>query len=161
MKDEVTVLICYGTSTISKLISLFTRSKITHTGFKVVLGGKVFVAESQNNGFQLKTYETWKEQFNYTFEEFEVPEIYQNVELNIYDHLSKVPYDFRLFVFRFPKHIISKIWGNKKKIDAVKNESKREICSESVSHCLGWDNPHTYLPIDVYNRVILENWNKR
>jgi hypothetical protein len=157
---NTTVLICYGNSRISKLISLFTKSKITHTAFGLDLENNFFIAESQNNGFNLKTFQNWVKQFNYRYEEFEIPVTYKDVDKNIYNHLSQVPYDFRLFVLRYPRHILSKIFGNKNKIDSVKNESEREICSESVAHCLGWENPENYLPIDVYNRIMLEGWRK-
>ena len=114
---NTTVLICYGNSTISKLISLFTKSKITHTAFGLDLENNLFVAESQNNGFNLKTFQNWVKQFNYRYEEFEIPVTYKDVDKNIYNHLSQVPYDFRLFVLRYPRHILSKIFGNKNKID--------------------------------------------
>ena len=160
MKDKTFVLVCYGRSTISKLISIFTKSKITHVGFKVILEGKVFIAESQKDGFQLKTYENWAKQFKYKYEEYEVPSSYKDVRLNIYDNLSQVPYDFRLFVLRYPRHILSKMFNRKDKLDSVRNEEKRQICSESVAFCLGWGSPESYLPITVSERIILEGWVK-
>ena len=160
--SNVTVLICKGKSFTSKAISLFTGSSVTHTAFKIVINDNIFIAESQKNGFELKTIKTWKEQFKYDYYEFQIPSTYNcdKIEAKIFDKLSNVPYDFRLFILRYPKHILSKIFGNKKRIQSVKNENKREICSESVSNCLGWSFPENYLPVDVYNKIILENWLK-
>jgi hypothetical protein len=161
MKDEITALICYGNSPISKAITLFTQSKITHVAFKVVAGGQVFIADSQSDGFRIRKYSTWLKKYNYKYDEFEIPVTYKNVKQNIYDHIDETPYDYRLFILRYPRHIISKLLGNKDKLEAVKNEDEKEICSESFSHCLEWIDSQGYLPVDCNTKILLEGWKKR
>jgi hypothetical protein len=155
------VLCCQGKSLISKAIKFFTGSKITHTGIVLNLDGKIFIAESQKEGFNLIQYDNWKKKFNYDYIAFRPNEEYDKlvIEGNIFKKLGTVPYDFNLFIFRYPKKIIKEIFI-KKDIDikSVDNEDKREICSESVANILGWDEPQNYVPIDVYNRCIKEKF---
>lgn len=158
---KIYVVTCKGKSLISKAISLFTGSKITHVGFMIEVENLTFICDSQTDGFQIRSLHEWKKKYNYDYTKFEIPSNYKNVKENIFTHLGVTPYDYKLFIVRYPVHIISSLFNKRKdEIKAVKNESNLEICSESVAHCLGWEDPHTYLPIDVYNRIKTENWNK-
>lgn len=144
------ILHCSGRGIIAKGIALFTRSSITHSAMIVELNNEICVIEMQKNGCEIKTFDNWIKEYNYTFKASRRLDYIPTIE-DILNYSGFYGYDFINLIIRQPiKLIRSFISGKGIVLNRVKNEDKRMICSELVASLMKFDNPQNYTPIDIF-----------
>jgi hypothetical protein len=163
MKDLMTgdILHCMGNRWTSKAIRLFTQSKkYTHTATVLRIDDELFIADSQMDGTQLRPFDSWMNKYNYAFD------ISRNTQLStevfkkrVLKKVGVTPYDFGLFLGRYPEKIIKELFTRKEvELREVKAEGDKMICSEFVGYCLGLLHPENYTPKDIYNYCMENNF---
>lgn len=149
---QLYTLHCIGSRITSKLIKLVTGGKYTHTAILFKINGELAVIEMQKNGCEIKSFQTWKKEFNYKFDISYNEK--NNIDLGVILSYSDAKgYDFENFIIKQPiKAIKERITGKKVIVKADKDEDERYICSEFVAKVYGWENYQSYTPQEVYDR---------
>lgn len=147
---------CIGKRFTSKLIKFVTGGKFTHTAILFKINNELFIIEMQKKGCEVKTFENWKNQYNYTFE-ITFNEVNKTTLSDLLSYSSVKGYDFENFIFKQPiKAIKECILGKKAEVKADKNEDDRYICSEFVAHVYGWKNSQSFTPQNIYDKCLTE-----
>lgn len=148
------VLHCYGKGPVARLISLFTRSKITHTAIVVELAGQILIAESQANGSNLKSLSEWRRKYNYSFvfsrnRDHMLPEYRNMITERVISKIGVTGYDFKSLLWFHPRYIISGKWKGKEDDKAA----KRMYCSEFVAYVLNIEDWYKLSPTELHERL--------
>ena len=61
------ILHCRSNGVLGKAIRLASRGKFNHTAIVIIIDGEIFIAEAQNNGVNLKTFDNWQLKYNYDY----------------------------------------------------------------------------------------------
>ena len=141
------ILHCQGNRILSKLISRFTKSKLSHSALIVVLDGIVFVADSQRNGTHLRRYEEWMEKYDYRFFISRLdceltPVQKERITYRVFSTVGFVSYDFKSLFIKQPWYLLTGRWRVKPK----HKEEKRFYCSEFVAFVIGFEDSYKMHP---------------
>ena len=153
---QLYTLHCIGKRLTSKLIKFVTGGKFTHTAILFKVDSELLVIEMQKKGCEVKTFENWKKQYNYTFE-ITFNKANKTTLNDIISYSSVKGYDFENFILKQPiKAIKERVLGKKVEVKADKNEDDRYICSEFVAKVYGWKNYQSYTPQNIYDKCLIE-----
>lgn len=105
------ILHCKNDNFISKAIRFATKGKFSHTALVVECWGEVCIIEAQNNGVNLKTYDSWMKKYNYKYA------ISRPLQLNEKEFSVRAlkragvtSYDFKSLLFYQPLYILTGKW---------------------------------------------------
>ena len=140
------VLHCKGTGILSKMIGLFTHSKITHTALYIEVWGQPFIIDSQKDGTNLRPLIEWTKTFQYRYiitrPCFDVNQ--HNLCIRALSKSGNTRYDFKSLLIRQPIRIITGIFKTKK------NEEENMVCSEFVAWCYKIPNSNKITPAELF-----------
>lgn len=140
------ILLCEGRGLIAKGISLFTKSRTTHTANAINFDGMIYILDAQRKGVQMLPFERWQKIYNYKFTTYEKlfiadREVWEKkFILKAFNQLGK-KYDYELLLREFPISILKK--------NDVKDKFRANgkfICSELTAWLHGWKNPEDFSP---------------
>jgi len=149
------VLHCRRKNLLSRLIRFATRSQFSHTAMIVIMNDQIFVADSQADGTNLRTYQNWMNKYQYEFivsREIDLP--YDEMISALRDDRLKsivgvTGYDFLSLFWYQPRYIISGKWRGKRKDEA----KDRMFCSEFVAYVIGMPNWWKASPQALFNYI--------
>lgn len=140
------ILNCYSNSFLSKLIRKATNSKFSHTALFIEVWGKPYIIDSQKDGTNLRPFDEWQKQYNYTYEVrrpwFEVDK--KALSERALSKSGNTAYDFEGLLIRQPWKLISG------KFKHEKDAAERMYCSEFVAWVYAVPNYYELSPQDFY-----------
>lgn len=144
------ILHCRSKGVLGKAIRLVSRGEFNHSAIVIKIGRQVFVADSQNNGTNLKTIEVWKKEYNYSYVIHRYIHANKDWGANFRNRaLSKTGvtgYDFASLILWQPILLLTGKWFGKKGEKA----DKRQYCSEYVAWCHEVPNPWEMSPKKLF-----------
>jgi hypothetical protein len=131
------ILICRGSSWISKGIMLVTSGTWSHTALYAETWDQAGVIEAQKNGVNFKLWDVWRNKWGYTYKVFRNNSIVNEKELMIkaFSKCGETKYDFWKFLVRIPIKLFTGKWKNK-----GDKEDDKMICSAFTGWV--WDLPN-------------------
>lgn len=125
------VLHCKGHRLLSKAISFFTKSPITHSAVVIECWGQIYVVDAQKNGVNPKPLKAWLEEYKYDIYVSRPkigPKDPKTFSIKAFSKVGLIGYDFESLLWKFPISILTGKWGK----DKDPNEDKM-VCSEYVA----------------------------
>lgn len=143
------ILHCTGKRVISKLIRLATKSQFSHSAIFIEIWGQPYVIDAQKNGVNLKPWDAWVEEYDYTFKVSR--KIYPAVEpktfsMRALEKVGLTAYDFESLLIRQPWKLITGKWKSR-----GKKEEFKMYCSEYAAWCHDIPKWWEMSPDDLYN----------
>jgi len=159
------VLHCYSTRLLSRAIRRVTRGRFNHTAIVVQWAGMLFIADSQNDGTQLRPFDEWTAKYGYKYiihRSILYPDLtfQENLTERVLKVIGSTPYDFKSLLWYYPRYVVSGRWRGKRKDAAL----KRMFCSEFVAYVHNVDNFWKISPQELYeiledNKIYFQVWN--
>lgn len=145
------ILHCQGDRLISRLIRRFTKSRFSHTAICIRLDGRLYIADSQNDGTHLRPFDQWQKKYKYKFIchklNTSVRELHlQYIRDKIISNIGTKGYDFKALLWDHPRYIVTGKWKGRKGGRAI----EKFYCSEFVAYVSGFSNFHKLSPQDLY-----------
>lgn len=126
------VLHCKRKSLLSRLISFFTKSKVTHTALVIEIWGDLYIIDAQRNGVNLKPLSEWINHYKYEYTvsrpRFKIPQ--QEFNDRAMNFIGFPNYDFKGLLLIQPIYILTGKWLGKHTYN-----DKRFYCSDYVGYC--------------------------
>lgn len=144
------ILICVGHSTLSKTILKATGGEWSHTAQVIKLNGKLYIFDAQEGGCMPRTFEKWKQDFDYDFVIYR-----RNVSEDFSDwfmQFSGVKYDKKGLAIGLGKSLIKNIFKTQDKMKEKFRNNGLFWCSELTMKPYV-SNPEQFSPQDVYDWV--------
>lgn len=157
------ILVCKGSSTLSKTILKSTKGVYSHTAQVIELNNKLYIIDAQEGGFIPRTFEYWRHTFDYDFRVFRNPTPTMNaIDIsNWFMQFSGVPYDKKGLAVGLGKSIMKNSWFKFLLSDEKMAEHYRNNgmfwCSES-SVKLYVNDSEQYTPQKVYEWLLEKKW---
>jgi len=144
------ILICQGSSWISRAIMKITGGVWSHTALYTEVWNRPGVIEAQKNGVNFKLWDVWRNKWNYSFIVFRHNAEFDSKELMIkaFEQCGETKYDFFTFFRR--------AFGDRKKRSSVK-ENKKFICSEFTAYMFGIPNGYDQTPQEQFDYLVNSN----
>jgi hypothetical protein len=148
------ILHCTGKRLLSKLIMFATKSKTSHTAIFIEIWGKPCVIEAQNNGVNIKTWDSWVKKYNYKVKIHRNPNLKDQKEFShrVMSVAGVTGYDYSTLIFRKPFELITGKWRKKN------NEHERMVCSEFAMWAHQIDQSYKMSPQEVFEFCVNNNW---
>lgn len=145
---------CTGHGLVSKGISVFTKSKITHTAMFISIWGEDFIIEAQRKGVYTIPFKEWKDKWKYEYIVNRSPDVIDEKEIatKAVSKLGHTAYDFQSFLLRMPVKLITGKWR------AKPNEDDKVFCSEFVAWCYKFTGSERLTPKELYSLTIELNF---
>lgn len=142
------ILHCKGSSLISRLIMRFTKGKYSHTAIVVECWGIICIVEAQNNGVNLKSYNSWVKKYNYNYV-ISRPLLVDKHDFSkkILSKIGVTSYDFKSLIFYQPLYLITGKWKGSSE------EDNKNYCSDLAGWSHGFLNYWKMSPQDLYKYV--------
>lgn len=147
------ILVCKGSSWISRAIMKITKGEWSHTALYAEAWGRKGIVEAQKNGVNFKLWETWLDKWGYEYVAFR-RELPAQTNLQVHSHRMMVKafekcgetkYDFFTFFRR--------AFGDRKKRSAQK-ENKKFICSEFTAYIHNLPEGYDMTPQEQYDYLV-------
>lgn len=143
--------LCFKDSELSEAIRLASNSEFSHSATFIWVNGDLAVADSQADGFQIRDFFVWMEDFGYSFEVWSQKVPRGDYEKRIRKIAGTTKYDWFSLLFRQPRKLITQFlnkFRKKKKsgytFKGEDKEAKRMYCFESSLYV--WGHDHTHQP---------------
>lgn len=156
------VLHCTSNGVLGKSIRTLTKSEFNHTAFVIVIEDITFVIEAQGNGVNLKTYDSWIKEYNYSYilhrYKYHNAEYGKFVRARALSKTGVTGYDIGSLTVFQPVYLLTNKWIGRTKEDA----ENRFYCSEFVAWVIGIEEFWKYNPDMLYK--LLNNdphWQKK
>ena len=136
------ILHCKSNSVLSKLIRYFTKGRYSHTALVISLEGILFIVDSQHDGTRIRTFEAWKNTYNYKYKISRPLDPKQKLLQEVKEYIN-TSYGYGDML----RHLFlsyTGIWLGSKR------ESKHLICSEFVMRIYGMKDAYRANPTDAY-----------
>jgi uncharacterized protein YycO len=149
------ILHCTGNKFISRAIMKLTKSKFSHTALFIEIWGQPYVIDAQKDGVNLRPWDAWREQYNYTFIAHRSPDGELDRIALSKRALTKVghtAYDFESLIFRHPMQIATGKWEDKK------DPYEKMTCSEYVMWVYGMEKAYRISPENVYRWCVMNSF---
>lgn len=146
--QNITVLFCRRNTFVSKAIRKLTKSDYSHVALLMDVWGRKMVIDAQANGVNLKSFEGWKNKYQYEY--IEIPVVTtepKEIAKRAVSVIGVTAYDFPTLLFRHPYNMLTGKWKDKK------NEEEKMTCSEFVGYALGYKDSFKLTPQDIYKRI--------
>ena len=144
------ILICRGDRALSKAILKATGGEWSHTAQVIKLNGKPYIFDAQEGGCMARTFEKWKDDFDYDFVVFRRNDA--NDFSDWFMQFSGVKYDKKGLVVGLGKAFIKNLFKTKDEMKEKYRNNGLFWCSELTMKPYV-SNPEQYTPQDVYNFV--------
>lgn len=150
------VLHCSGHKWISRAIKWATKSKINHTAMFIWLWDELYIIDAQNNGVNVKTYQSWVDEYGYDYVVMRNPRPTGEAAIAT-KAMSKVgltAYDFEGLLIKQPIELITGKWHKK----PANRETDKMYCSEFVSWVYGIEESYRFSPKDFLEYCQAQMW---
>jgi hypothetical protein len=153
------LLHCRGNGVIAKLISFFTKSKVTHTAVAIRLWGQLYIIDAQRKGIIPRSFYSWCNTYKYKFEVQRNPKFKEEKDFAIKAmSQSGTDYDFELLLVEYPHKIIAETVKLNLRLRKKFESNDRFICSEYAMWCHGIEQPYKFTPKLVKEYCYKNNW---
>lgn len=140
------ILHCKGTSLISKIIMKITKSKFSHTALVVECNGRVCIIEAQNNGVNLKSYDSWMKKYNYNYAISRPVKINkEEFAIRAFSKIGVTKYDFKGLLMYQPWYLITGKWKGSSK----EANDEKSYCSDYAGWCHSLKDYYKMSPNDI------------
>lgn len=150
------ILHCSRKGVISKLISWFTKSKITHTATVVTVWDQIYIVDAQKDGVNARPLQAWLEEYGYTVivaRNEVIPPDPREYSIEAFSKIGHTGYDFISLLWRHPWAIITGKWGKDKDPD-----DDRMVCSEYVAWLYDIVDPYRITPKKMHQYTTANNF---
>lgn len=143
------ILICKGTSLISRLIMRFSGDW-SHSAIYAESWGAPGVIEAQRRGIHFKLWSYWVDRYAYDFVVFRYNKPFneRDIMLKSFSKCASTKYDFFNLIIRMPIKLITG------KSYRSKNENKKMVCSEFVGWVWNMEMYHQMTPTEQYQYLM-------
>ncbi|MEY2869856.1 MAG: hypothetical protein RIR01_2358 [Bacteroidota bacterium] len=150
------ILHCSGNRLISKLIKLFTKSKVSHTALYIEIWGQPYIIDAQKDGVNVRPFEEWQKKYKYFYIINRNPLLTkEDGEVISKRALSKVghtAYDLESLLIRQPWKLLTGNWKE------AGNKEEKMYCSEFVAWVYEIPDYFKMSPEDLFNWCKLRNY---
>lgn len=158
------LLFCWRETVLSEGIQAVTQSPFSHVAVVNWNENTLQIGDSQIDGFTLKEFHDWKNQFGYKFVAMrnnKADNVFlQDVKRRIINIVG-TKYDFVSLIVRKPVNIVRRIVNvvrrNDKPLLRQKDALKRLYCSEACSYIIGLENIDL-TPQELFTEITLKGW---
>lgn len=144
------VLHCQGHKLLARTIRKVIKSRLSHTAIVIRMEGRLFVADSQREGVNLRSFDEWQRKYKYKFfvsrfgcSSSIIEEKFMRERM--FKTLGIIKYDYASLLIHQPIYLLTGKWPRKK----PHKENKRFYCSQFVAYVLGIENSHLFSPQDL------------
>ena len=148
------ILHCTGKRLLSRLIRKFTKSKFSHSALFIEIWGQPYIIDAQRDGVNVRPWNDWCNQYNYTILAHRSPKVVDYIELSkrAMTKVGNTAYDIEGLILKQPFELITGKWNRKK------NEEDKMYCSEYVAWVYAAERSYRMSPEDLYQWCIANSF---
>jgi hypothetical protein len=151
------ILVCVGDSALANAILKATNGKFSHTAQVVKVNGKLMIFDAQEGGCMVRSFEFWKQEFNYDFRVFRNPKENVNDFSDWFLQFSGRKYDKKGLAIGLGKSLFKNLFKINSKMKEKYRNNGLFWCSELTMKPYV-NNPEQYAPQNVYEWLIENKW---